>query len=296
MDIYLDTNLWNHLFKQSIDVEGFLPALDAKAIRLVLGDESIYELLRTFPLSGQRNPQTAMDLFSYLREFTSKPIPIAKTNMELVASEMWALKRNEETIDPIVTQGDQDLIHAVIEGVANGEVSDRERNHIAWRVSQASANRAGQIQHLKDEVVTKAYLRTISSERFPDWLDREAKGQVARGHLAWEIQQYFTESTREDANEYAAALQPRPQFRAARGIIRRTLYYNWRCAHRDSIPGDLYFDSNHILNSTYCDIYATEEAAQAEYAGHLLSTATSVQIYDRAAFPSIADWLLSLAP
>ncbi len=296
MDIYLDTNLWNHLFKQAIDAEELLPALDTKALRLVLGDESIYELLRTFPLCGQRSPQTAMDLFSYLKNFTARPIPIAKTNMELMASEMSALVRNEKAIDPFVKQGDHDLIHAVIEGVAHGEVSDRERNHIAWRVIQAAANRAGQIQHLKDEVVTRTYLRTISTEQLPDWLNRETKGQVARDHLAWEIQQYFNESTREDAYEYAAALQVRPHFRAARGIIRRTLYYNWRCAHRDSIPGDLYFDSNHVLNSTYCDIYATEEAAQAEYAGHLLSAATRVKIYDRAAFPSIANWLLSLAP
>ncbi len=295
MDIYLDTNLWNHLFKQSIDSVRLMSELDGKSARLVLGDESLYELLKTFPWDRRGSARTAMDLFSHLRQFTSRPIPIVKTIMELMASEMWAAKLGQAKIDPYLKQSDHDLVDAVIEGVANGNVSNRVRDHIAWRVRQAAANRAGQIQHLNVELATRCYLKTISTERFREWLDQETLGQVAREHLAWEIQQYFPEATGEEAYEYAVVLQRSPRYRTARGLIRRTLYYNWRCAHRDSVPSDLYFDTNHVLNSTYCDVYATEEAGQAEYAGHLLSTATSVRIYDRNAFPSVRDWLLSIA-
>ena len=56
-----------------------------------------------------------------------------------------------------------------------------------------------------------------------------------------------------------------------------------------------HFDSNHILNSTYFDIYATEEEGQLQYAGHLLSGSTKVKIYNREVFALVGEWLLTLA-
>ena len=215
--------------------------------------------------------------------------------MELLAAEMWALKLGQETINPFIKHDDRELIHAVIEGASTGNLADRERNHIASRARQAEANRVGQVEHMKNEHRTKSYLKTVSPEHMPKWLDQETSGQVAREHLAWEIMQYFPEATKEEADEYAVALQRSASCRMTRGLIRRTLYYNWRCAHRGSVPPDLYFDSNHVINSTYCEVYATEEAGQLDYAKYLLTTATAVAIYNRSEFPSISDWLLSLA-
>lgn len=48
MDVYLDTNLWNALFNQSVHVDALLDSLDKRDIRLVLSDESLYELAKTF--------------------------------------------------------------------------------------------------------------------------------------------------------------------------------------------------------------------------------------------------------
>src|SRR5712671_372308 len=53
--------------------------------------------------------------------------------------------------------------------------------------------------------------------------------------------------------------------RIAKGIVRTDLYFNWRCANRGSTPGDLADDLYHVLNASYCAIYATAEPRQAVY-------------------------------
>lgn len=221
-------------------------------------------------------------------------IPIVKTNMELLASEMWAIKNHTTTIDPFINHDDYSKIKAMIENACSGHITERERNHIAWRIEQASNNRQGQIRHLINEKATNTYLQNISPNQLSDWLDNEEHGQVAQNHLTWEIQNYFKEASNKDALQYAIALMDNHHFRVSRDLIRRTLYYNWRCANRGSIPNDLYFDTNHIINSSYCDIYATEESRQEDYANLLLNRATKVIIYDRKNSPPITDWILSL--
>jgi hypothetical protein len=45
----------------------------------------------------------------------------------------------------------------------------------------------------------------------------------------------------------------------------------------------------HVLNATYCDVYATKESGQREYAGLLLTPRTRVAIYDGR--DSLDTWL-----
>jgi len=75
-------------------------------------------------------------------------------------------------------------------------------------------------------------------------------------------------------------------------VIRSDLYYNWRCAHRESVPKDLIDDMYHVLNSVYCDIYTTAEKGQAEYAHLLLTSNTKVAIYADAS--PVDRWIESL--
>jgi hypothetical protein len=77
-----------------------------------------------------------------------------------------------------------------------------------------------------------------------------------------------------------------------RGVVRADLYYNWRCAHRDSNRPDLIDDMFHVLNATYCDVYVSKEKNQLEYAGLLPSRATRVEIYDGS---PVDKWLEKLA-
>lgn len=49
------------------------------------------------------------------------------------------------------------------------------------------------------------------------------------------------------------------------------LFSNWRCANTDSVPRDLVDDMYHVLNASYCSIYATADANQMKYASLLPS-------------------------
>jgi hypothetical protein len=111
-------------------------------------------------------------------------------------------------------------------------------------------------------------------------------------YLAWQIQDYFSEATATEAREYAQLLLTSPNCRVAQAMVRRNLYFNWRTVHHGSIRKDLFCDSNHVINSNYCDVYATKEAKQKQYASLLLTSATKVVVYN--GLTPIDEWLLSL--
>ncbi len=90
----------------------------------------------------------------------------------------------------------------------------------------------------------------------------------------------------------AQALLHIPPCRIAKGIVRADLYFNWRCANRGSNPKDLADDLYHVLNSSYCAVYATAEPGQAEYASLILGQWTQVAIYDD--HTPVDRWLLGL--
>jgi hypothetical protein len=95
------------------------------------------------------------------------------------------------------------------------------------------------------------------------------------------------------AERLAAPLLANAAFRIARADVCATLYSNWRSATRDSIRKDLVPDLYHVLNASYCSVYATEEAGQVEYAALLLPDTTQVAIYDGAT--PVDHWLASFA-
>jgi hypothetical protein len=172
-------------------------------------------------------------------------------------------------------------------------VSQRVKEHIERRVTSAEAIRSGQIAHLKDSPDVKRQLADVSSEHFQQWLEQELQGEAARMHLAEQIEEYFPEeATVPETLEWAQALLSSPVGRVSKAIVRRTLYYNWRCAHRESIGKDLFFDTNHILNANYSDVYATRERKQSEYAALLLTPTTRLVIYDGS--EGVKQWLEKL--
>jgi len=103
------------------------------------------------------------------------------------------------------------------------------------------------------------------------------------------IQRRFPDVPINETAKYANDLLSK-QMPFSRAIIRCDLYYNWRCANRGSVPRDLMDDIYHVLNAVYCDVYATAEARQIEYAPLLLSEKTQVVIYDRKT--PIDEWLI----
>jgi hypothetical protein len=49
----------------------------------------------------------------------------------------------------------------------------------------------------------------------------------------------------------------------------------------------------HVLNATYCEVYATAESGQTEYARLLLTDKTKIAIYEDGQ-ESLEEWLVAL--
>jgi hypothetical protein len=291
--IYLDTNLWNVLCDQGVDPARIVKKLAVRNTSLTLGNEAVYEMAKTFRDSGAAGIVRGKKLFSYIAAYLSEQIPLIRVNTELVAAEMWALQRGSSIPEILLNPGDYEITRMEIERLSHGEVSQRVKEHIETRVVSADAIRSGQVAHLKAWPDVKHQLTQVSIQQFPSWLDTEAQSLRAREHLAGQIDEYFPEATAEEASEWAEALLRSPVGRVGKAIVRRTLYYNWRCAHRESVSKDVYFDTNHVLNANYADVYATKESKQMEYAGLLLTSSTRIAVYDGA--DGIEQWLITQA-
>jgi hypothetical protein len=289
----LDTNLWNSLCDQGVIPARLVEGLAAKNASLSLGNEAVYEMAKNFRNSGDAGRARGMSLFLYVNQYISEHIPIVRVNLELVAGEMWALRKGLTAPEILLNFEDYETTRAELERLSRGEVSQRVKEHIESRVASAGKIRSGQISYLNDWPDVKRQLTQVSAERFSQWLDAELRSQAAREHLAGHIKEYFPEATVEETIEWAQALIESPVGRVSKALVRRTLYYNWRCAHRESVGKDVYFDTNHVLNSNYADVYATRDSRQAEYAPLLLTPATHIAIYGGT--PGIEEWLLSAA-
>jgi hypothetical protein len=293
VDVYLDTNLWNALFNQRVRVDTLLDSLEKRGIRLVLGDESLYELAKTFLSKQDAAKWHATELFSYLQEFIARSIPIAKENMDAVAAEMQSLQWMVREVFPFINASDYEIVRLMVEHLAIDQLSGEEVARINRRIALRNFDRRGVSDFFAaNPALVRAY-QTITAEQFPSWVAQEARTIRGTQYLASQIQQYFPDESASEISEYAHYLQTATASRISMGMIRRNIYINWRCAHRGSVPKDLFADSTHIVNANYCDVYGTAERGQFEYASHLLTPLTRVCIYDPNAV-SIHEWLLSL--
>jgi hypothetical protein len=200
--------------------------------------------------------------------------------MELLAAEMLALKWQVSTIEPILSSSDTEKVMQEVAKLADGAFDEKADNFIKQRIAAAEASRRDQRNHLDRRPDMREKLRTIRFEDLEKWLEDEMKTATGTALLAGHIQRLFPEAPATEVSEWAPALLALPSYRIARGLVRADLYYNWRCAHRNSNPKDLLDDMFHVLNAIYCDVYATKESGQADYARFLLTSRTRVVIYD----------------
>ena len=108
-------------------------------------------------------------------------------------------------------------------------------------------------------------LKSTSTERLKEWLDKEMRSSSAVAILTNHIRRKFPDAPFDHRTEDAKALLA-TSMRCSTGLIRSDLYYNWRCANRGSVPSDLIDDMYHVLNAVYCDVYATAEMRQPQIA------------------------------
>jgi len=237
-------------------------------------------MAKTFRSPRSHAAKRAQELFLCLRKFVEINTPCVRETMELLAAEMLALKWQVSTIEPILSSSDTEKVMQEVAKLADGAFDEKADNFIKQRIAAAEASRRDQRNHLDRRPDMREKLRTIRFEDLEKWLEDEMKTATGTALLAGHIQRLFPEAPATEVSEWAPALLALPSYRIARGLVRADLYYNWRCAHRNSNPKDLLDDMFHVLNAIYCDVYATKENGQADYARFLLTSRTRVVIYD----------------
>jgi hypothetical protein len=293
MLIYLDTMLWNVLFDQKVDPGDIKKSLASGNANLVPGPHVFYEMLKSFHSPEPRKIKRGKQLLEYFAQFVSRDTPAAKDNMELLLAEIDTIKRGPLAVEMFLSRTEREVIRKKIEKFATGMLDEKANKFLADQKGFALQTRAGQKDHLQNRDDIKAGLKSISEENLHGWLQQTTLANAGKLALTHHIHRIIPGIPIERAAELALILLAPPIKRFARGVVRADLYYNWRCANRDSVPRDLIDDMYHVLNAVYCDVYATAERKQAEYAHLILTSNTKVAVYDDAV--PVVQWIESLS-
>jgi len=289
MLIYPDTMLWNGLYDCGARPEALARSLASRGAQLVLSHQTIYELMKTF----RKNPPRAAKLLSFVAEFLEMGTPCTPEVSGILEGEMRALQEGTDKVRAFLRPSDCEILRRDVGALARGEFDGRASEFVNERSRLAALSRFGPKQALAIRPIISQRLASVPIEDLDVWLDGEMRTPWGITLLMDKILKTFPEAPVKEAWEWACGLVFAGGCRIARALVRADLYYNWRFMNRGSLRGDLYHDMYHILNGVYCDVYATKEARQAEYAHLLLTPMTRVAIYDGQG--SLADWLLAAA-
>ena len=287
--IYLDTNLWNRLNAQRVDAERFLYGLRSRDANLALSGQTVYELAKTF----LRTPQRAQELFKYIKRFVDAGVPAAHDNMEMLFQEVKAKNTGATSLLAFYGPLEYSALKAEVDKLAQGTFDDHAELFVKARKHFAAVSRLDQQTHLDNKQNVRAQLKAISKSQLKGWLGNEVRSNNGAALLARHLLRLNDELPVGLAIQNALELLAIPPSRISKGLVRADLYSNWRCANRGSNSKDLIDDMYHVLNASYCDVYATAELGQVDYAELLLSQWTRVAIYDERS--PIDKWLMEQA-
>ena len=290
--IYLDTNIWNRLMDQNVSPQKLLGDLASKDADLALSGQTVYELARTFLSSAPNASARARGLFRYLKDYVDAGIPCAHDNMRVLHGEVDAMHTGASGVVAFYGPTEYADLRSEIEKLSQGICDKLAEEFIAGRKQFSQSTRSEQKTHFQGKEHIKDQLKAVSDDQLQAWLDKEMLTDSGSAILASHLLRMYDGLSAETALRTAHALLRIPASRIAKGIVRADLYFNWRCANRGSTPSDLADDLYHVLNASYCAVYATAEPRQAEYASLLLSPWTKVAIYND--HMPVDAWLLGL--
>jgi hypothetical protein len=286
--IYLDTNLWNKLLDQRADPMTLLSRLDRSGASLALSGQTVYELGRTFQSSRERGKE----LFEYLKTYVDAGIIGAYDNMVLLKAEVDTLYADGGSVIAYYSPADYVALVAEVAKLANGIVDNRAQAFVSNRVASARTLRTNQKALFMSRPDMRAVLLAVPQKGLAVWLNEQMLGDAGATLLTGHLIDVYRSTDRDAAYSTAQGLLGHKASRIAKSIVRADLFSAWRCARAGSSPRDLADDLYHVLNASYCDVYATADTGQMEYASLILSQWTKPAIYD--ASKPLADWLLTL--
>ncbi len=285
--LYLDTMLWNELCDLKVEPNRLLPGLSARGINLVLSAHVIVELARTFKSVRSAATERGKTLFGYLLPMVSGRLRCIRQTPDLLRSEIRFVARDDSSIEQYYEGADHAALQEEVRKLSEGVFDKRADSFITKKRQDVADFRLQSSTDFKTNNHAMSKYANLSAAEFiyatlPRW---------GRQILKIEIARQYPRVQESRITWLAKKLLSSKKYRISNALVRSHLYVNWRLFQSSNVPRDLLDDCYHVVNAACCDLYATKEAQQGEYASILLSK-TSVATYDKS--QPLFNWLCSL--
>jgi hypothetical protein len=287
--VYLETPLWNELCDQGVDADWLLNALQERASCIVISTQLVCELAGTFKSTRFEDPfRRGRQLFSYLQRFTTARIPCLKMNNQLLQDEALLACGLSNGFNALLSTADYDQMVAQIEKLSNGVFEPIAEEFLKSRKALARDSRTEVREFVSSRPELRSRCSEVSFGEFIRSVHPIDRFKVLRGHLSKE----FPDTELDILNQVTTVLLRYPGFRVAHAMLRADMYTTWRTACAGSLARDVQDDCYHLVNSSYCDVYATKDKPQSQYAPDVLRPA-EFRFYD--GNMPLSDWLVRIA-
>jgi hypothetical protein len=288
ISVYPETPLWNELCAQDADPRTLLNGLQQRGSHLVISTQLICELAATFTSTRLADPiRHGRKLFSYLLEFIAAGVPCLKMNNQLLQDEVMVACGAISDFSALLSIPDYSRMVEAVEKLSNGIFEPVTQDFLNSRKALAEGTRLEIGEFVSSRPNLKARSAETSFEDFVRLSHPADRLRVLRGHLLAE----FPTTPADTLTEVTVRLLQNPFLRVAHTMVRADMYATWRAARSGKLARDVQDDCYHLVNACYCDVYATKDRPQAEYAPSVVGP-TAVRFYDGSS--PVSDWLLAI--
>jgi len=286
--IYLDTTLWNKLCEQVVAPSLLVGGLRRKGWDLAFGTHLRYELAKTFRSKRSGMHERARLLFSYLEQFLSFGIPCVKQVPDLLREEVKSADGQLDAVDCFYRDEFYEREATEVRKLEAGKVDSRLEMVLDFRANQISEFRR---ESPKRTAKGTKFMDSDTDLGLGDFMQDAWRG-LGPGCLRKHVSGLFPGLTERNLKRIVRKILSAPRYRLSHALVRGDLYLDWRCLRGRAVARDSSDDCYHLANASYCDVYATDEASQGDYADEIL-TLTEIRIHDRKA--PLLEWLTSTA-
>ena len=200
---------------------------------------------------------------------------------------MIAAGDRRQEVKPFHNEHNSEQFWAKIVAFADGKFTDFDAASIAVIQSGSDSMRSGGAV-FKSNASTQD--RQLAELPFADYLNA-ATPMWSEAILMQKLLDAFPRATGPELQPIVRKLLANDSYRTSQAMVRADLYARWR-ALRTSVPRDLHGDALNVVHAAYCDVYATGDGNQEDWAS-LVLTKTRFALYSDS-FGSTDDWLISI--
>jgi hypothetical protein len=287
--IYPETPFWNELYDQRVEPHSVLRDLQQQGASLIISTQLICELAGTFRSRRIKDPiGRGSGLFSYLLKFVAAGIPCLKMNCQLLRDEAMTITGGIPGFNALLSAEDYTRMAVEVEKLSRGIVETPVLDFLSDRAALARASRSEAVEFASLRPELQRVCGLVALEEFVKSAHPVDLLRALRGHLAEE----FPTTPPSVLTEVTIAMIRNPSCRVAQTMVRADMCVTWKAARAGALARDVHDDCYHLVNASYCDVYATKDKPQAQYAPSVVGP-TEVRFYDGQA--PVSDWLLAVA-